>query len=50
MTWEHFEIHDFGGCKLKHLETGIVHDAKYEMGLISTGKSRVFWGYQLVID
>ena len=49
MTWEHFEIRDFGKCKIKHLETGTLHEAHYDMGFITTGKSHVFWGYQLMI-
>lgn len=49
MNWEHFEIRDIGSCKVKPLETDTLYDAEYEMGFITTGKSRVFWGYQLVI-
>lgn len=49
MVWEHFDIEKSGICKVLKKETGEVFDCEYNRGIISTGKSRVFWGYQILI-
>lgn len=50
MTWEHFDIRENGDCRIQKIgEIGTV-DARYTMGIMSTGKQRVFWGYQLIIS
>ncbi len=50
MTWEHFDIRDTGECRVQQIgESGTIF-ARYAIGLLSTGKQRVFWGYQLVIS
>lgn len=49
MVWEHVDVKKSGICKVLKKETGQVFDYKYERGIVSTGKSRVFWGYQILI-
>lgn len=49
MAWEHFDITKSGICKVLKMETREVFDYEYERGIISTGKSRVFWGYKILI-
>ena len=49
MTWEHFNVRKSGICKVLKRETGEVFDCEYQRGIVSTGKSRVFWGYQISI-
>ena len=49
MAWEHFEIKDQGLCKVFDKTSKEILDCQYELGIVSTGKQRVFWGYRLVI-
>lgn len=49
MTWEHFNIEQSGKCKIIHDESGNLIDCEYARGIITTGKSREFWGYQILI-
>lgn len=49
MPWEHFDIRRSGSCMARIDETGEILTCDYETGIISTGKTRVFWGYQIII-
>ena len=49
MSWEHFEITDRKICKVLNIETGEILDCKYELGTVSTGKQRVFYGYRIAV-
>lgn len=49
MAWEHFDISGSGVCKALKSETGEVFDCDYQRGIVSTGKSRTFWGYKIVV-
>ena len=49
MSWEHFAITQSGTCQLTNTQTHTVVSANYERGILSTGKSRVFWGYQITL-
>jgi hypothetical protein len=47
MSWEHFEASTEGECKAINEKTGEIVELLYERGIISTGRSRVFWGYYI---
>lgn len=49
MAWEHFEIKDTGCCKVFNTQTASEISAVYEIGILSTGRSRVFWGDQIIV-
>ncbi|MFO1424725.1 MAG: hypothetical protein U1F70_13960 [Candidatus Competibacteraceae bacterium] len=49
MAWEHFDVKKSGICKVLKKETGEIFEYEYKRGIVSTGKSRVFWGYQILI-
>ena len=50
MSWEHFDIRKRGICPLQDVRTGEIFNVPYLMGKISTGKQRVFWGHQIIIQ
>ena len=51
MSWEHFEVKFSGECQLQHMVETETFNATYEMGILTTGRQRVFWGYhQIVIE
>ena len=50
MAWEHFEVTKQGIAKVVNLTTGEISACQYKRGVILTGKSRVFWGYQIIIE
>ncbi|RIZ64938.1 MAG: hypothetical protein D0531_12165 [Methylococcales bacterium] len=50
MSWEHFEIRDQGICTVLVTDTNERTQCHYELGIITTGKSRMFWGYQIIIN
>ena len=50
MPWEHFEVRKTGICHVQRLSMGEFFDARYRLEFISTGKQRVYWGNQLVIE
>lgn len=50
MPWEHFEVRKTGICDVQCLSTGETFNARYRLEFISTGKQRVYWGHQLVIE
>lgn len=49
MIWEHFEVAKTGTCEVFKKSTGEIIYCNYKLGVISTGKSRVFYGYQIEI-
>ena len=49
MAWEKFEIRKVGTCKIRKKDSGEMIDASYERGILSTGKSRTFFGYQIIL-
>ena len=50
MVWEHFDSRGHGFCKVKDKATGEILDCRYEIGIVYTGKSRVFAGYKLTVN
>lgn len=50
MAWEHFNVIKQGVTKVVNLTTGEISACQYKRGIILTGKSRVFWGYQIIIE
>ena len=50
MSWEHFDVKKTGLCTVLRRETGERFQCPYQLGTVSTGKSRVFWGYQISIN
>ncbi|MCC6200383.1 MAG: hypothetical protein IT466_06380 [Moraxellaceae bacterium] len=49
MTWEHIQLIQSGECKLLDVKNNSVFEAEYELGLITTGKQRVFWGRSICL-
>lgn len=49
MAWEHFEILDSGCCRIFNAQTASDISAVYEIGRLTTGRSRVFWGDQIIV-
>lgn len=49
MAWEHFEKRASGECKAVRNADGTVVPGTYEMGIITTGKSRMFEGYFIYV-
>ena len=50
MPWEHLNTTRAGDCPVVSVTTGQTVTATYALGRVSTGRSRVFWGYQLVVS
>lgn len=48
MAWEHFD-ENRELCKLQHVATGEVIEGSYNKSIVTTGKSRVFNGYRIVV-
>ena len=49
MSWEHFEISEGDFCNVLEKTSNELCECLYEIGTITTGKSRVFWGYQIIV-
>lgn len=49
MNWEHFELSDQGFCAVFEKISNELYECLYEIGTLTTGKSRVFWGYQIIV-
>jgi hypothetical protein len=49
MAWEHFEINDGDFCNVLEKASNELCECLYEIGTLTTGKSRVFWGYQIIV-
>jgi len=49
MAWEHFEIGEGDFCNVLEKKGNAIWECLYEIGTITTGKSRVFWGYQIIV-
>ena len=49
MSWEHFQISEGDFCNVLEKASNELCECLYEIGTITTGKSRVFWGYQIIV-
>jgi len=49
MVWEHFNIDDGDFCNVLEKTSNELCECLYEIGTLTTGKSRVFWGYQIIV-
>jgi hypothetical protein len=47
MDWKHYEARQSGRCHIDIAGNGEVAD--FELGLVETGRSRVFWGHYIKI-
>ena len=50
MPWEHLTSTRAGDCPVVSATTGQTVTATHALGRVSTGRSGVFWGYQLVVS
>lgn len=50
MAWEHFDVKDSGQLRVYDLEEHDWQPGWYQIGTVSTGKSRVFHGYRVCVS
>ncbi len=50
MSWEHFSCENHGTCEIQNTTSREIFSVPFSMGLVSTGKQRVYWGKKIILQ